>query len=80
MPDGDETMPHVLPEQVARTREMDLLTYLQRHKPDVLMHLSGNTANPKVDISYGFRRIREIFSKNVVYTTLPRLTKFRKKV
>lgn len=43
MPDGDETMPHVPPEQVARTREMDLLTYLQRHEPDVLVHLNGNT-------------------------------------
>ena len=48
MPDGDETMPHVPPEQVARTREMDLLTYLQRHEPDVLVHLNGNTYIPPV--------------------------------
>lgn len=36
-------MPYVPPEQVASAREMDLLTYLQRHEPDELVHFSGST-------------------------------------
>ena len=30
-------------DEVARAREMDLLTYLRRYEPDELVHFSGNT-------------------------------------
>ncbi len=36
-------MPYVSKEQLAQAREMDLLTYLQRHEPGELVHFSGNT-------------------------------------
>lgn len=36
-------MPYVSPKELARAREMDLLTYLQRYEPDELVHFSGST-------------------------------------
>ncbi len=36
-------MPYVSPQQLARAREMDLLTYLQRYEPGELVHFSGST-------------------------------------
>ena len=30
-------------DEVAKAREMDLLTYLRRYEPDELVHFSGNT-------------------------------------
>lgn len=36
-------MPYVSPEQLARAREVDLLTYLQRNEPDELVHFTGST-------------------------------------
>ena len=36
-------MPYVPPEQLARAREMDLLTYLHRYEPNELVHFSGGT-------------------------------------
>jgi len=35
-------MPFIPPEQVAQAKEMDLLTYLQTHDPDELVHVAGN--------------------------------------
>ena len=36
-------MGYVTPEDVARAKEMDLLTYLQTYEPGNLVHFSGNT-------------------------------------
>ena len=36
-------MPYISKEQLAAAREMDLLTYLQRHDPNELVHFSGRT-------------------------------------
>lgn len=36
-------MPYVSKDQLARAREMDLLTYLQTYEPNELVHFSGNT-------------------------------------
>ena len=36
-------MPFIPPEQLARTREMDLLTYLRCCEPDELVSAGGNT-------------------------------------
>lgn len=36
-------MAYVSSEQLARAREMDLLTYLQQYEPEELVHFSGNT-------------------------------------
>ena len=36
-------MPYVTKEQIARAREMDLLTYLRRYEPEELVHFSGDT-------------------------------------
>lgn len=36
-------MAYVSPEQLARAREIDLLSYLQRYEPQELIHFGGNT-------------------------------------
>lgn len=36
-------LPYVSQEQLAAAREIDLLTYLQRHEPEELVHISGGT-------------------------------------
>ena len=36
-------MPYYDKEQIARAREMDLLTYLQRYEPDELIHDGGGS-------------------------------------
>ena len=36
-------MPFIPPEQLARAREMDLLTYLRTYEPQELVRVSGNT-------------------------------------
>jgi hypothetical protein len=36
-------MPYVTPSEIARAREMDLLTWLQNYEPDNLVHFSGST-------------------------------------
>ena len=36
-------MPYYSKEQIARAREMDLLTYLQNFEPGELVHVTGNT-------------------------------------
>lgn len=36
-------MSYVSPKELARAREMDLLTYLDRYEPDELVHFSGST-------------------------------------
>ena len=35
-------MPFYPPEEVAKAREMDLLTYLERYEPELLVHVGGN--------------------------------------
>ena len=35
-------MPYYAKEEIARAREVDLLTYLQRCEPDELVHVGGN--------------------------------------
>lgn len=35
-------MPYVSPKELARAREMDLMTYLERCEPDELAHFSGS--------------------------------------
>ena len=37
------TMPYYTTKQIAQARELDLLTYLQQHAPNELVHFSGNT-------------------------------------
>lgn len=36
-------MPYIFKDQLARAREMDLLTYLQNYEPHELVHFSGGT-------------------------------------
>lgn len=36
-------MAYVTPEQIAKAKEMDLLTYLQNYEPQELIHVAGNT-------------------------------------
>lgn len=50
-------MGYVTPEQIAKAKEMDLLTYLQRFDPHELVHVGGNTyctrAHDSLKISNG---------------------------
>ena len=36
-------MGYVTPEQIAQSKELDLLTYLQRYDPDELVYVGGST-------------------------------------
>ena len=36
-------MPYIPKDQIAATREMDLLTYLRRFEPQELVHIGGDT-------------------------------------
>ena len=36
-------MAYVTPEQIAKAKEVDLLTYLQHYEPQELVHVGGDT-------------------------------------